>query len=159
MPDQIGMWWLSCCRSGVRSSSPVAAAESPTQLAITNACKPVYSTRILSGPVEQSRVESLAVCQWVGRPGVQRWPEPAAACGTRSSRMHLLMTMPLAGSPIVAEAARCLGVACEPPDARLPSARGRIWRERFGAHSRSIVHTDTRPMPASTRMGDHSGCM
>ena len=38
--------------------------------------------------------------------------KPAAACGTRPSRMHLITNMPLAGSPAVAnrpaEAARCL---------------------------------------------------
>jgi hypothetical protein len=64
--------------------------------------------------------------------------KPAAASGTRPSRMHFIMNMPLAGSPAVAnrpaEAARCLEVACGPPDARLPSAICRRWRER-SAHT------------------------
>jgi hypothetical protein len=60
--------------------------------------------------------------------------KPAAASGTRPSRMHCIMNMPLAGSPAAAnrpaEAARCFEVACEPPDARLPSAICQMWRER-----------------------------
>ena len=48
--------------------------------------------------------------------------------------MHGIMNVQLAGSPAVAsgpaEAARCFEVACEPPDARLPSAICQMWRER-----------------------------
>ena len=59
--------------------------------------------------------------------------KPAAASGTRPSRMHVIMNMPLAGSPAVAirpaEAARCLEVVCEHPDARLPSAICQMRRE------------------------------
>ena len=58
-------------------------------------------------------------------------------------RASITRNTQLADSPAVAsrpaEAARCLGDACGPPDARLPSARCRIWRERFGAHSRAIL--------------------
>jgi hypothetical protein len=58
---------------------------------------------------------------------------PAAACWTRASRMHGIMTVQLAGSPAVAsrpaEAALCFEVACEHPDARLPSAICQMWRE------------------------------
>jgi hypothetical protein len=80
--------------------------------------------------------------------------KPAAPCGTRASRMHVTKSMQLAGSPAVAsrpaEAARCLEVACEHPDARLPS-------EYAGAGVKVLrtqqAHTNTRPMPASYRMG------
>jgi hypothetical protein len=64
--------------------------------------------------------------------------KPAAASGTRASRMHFITNMPLAGSPAVAsrpaEAARCLEVVCEHPDARLPSAICQMRRER-SAHT------------------------
>ena len=64
--------------------------------------------------------------------------KPAAACGTRPSRMHVITNMPLAGSPAVAsrpaEAARCFEVACEHPDARLPSAICRM-RRKLTAHT------------------------
>jgi len=64
--------------------------------------------------------------------------KPAAACGTRASRMHDIRNVQLAGSPAVAnrpaEAARCFEVACEPPDARLPSAICQMWR-KLTAHT------------------------
>jgi hypothetical protein len=64
--------------------------------------------------------------------------KPAAASGTRPSRMHFITNMPLAGSPAVAsrpaEAARCLEVVCEHPDARVPSAICQMRRER-SAHT------------------------
>ena len=63
---------------------------------------------------------------------------PAAASGTRPSRMHRIRNAQLAGSPAVAsrpaEAARCFEVACEPPDARLPSAICQMWR-KLTAHT------------------------
>ena len=75
--------------------------------------------------------------------------KPAAACGTRASRMHVIMNMPLAGSPAVAsrpaEAARCFEVACEHPDARLPSEYARCGENFLRTKQ---AHTNTRPMPA-----------
>ena len=64
--------------------------------------------------------------------------KPAAASGTRASRMHGIRNVQLAGSPAVAsrpaEAARCFEVACEHPDARLRSAICQMWRE-LSAHT------------------------
>ena len=67
--------------------------------------------------------------------------KPAAASGMRPSRMHVIMKMPLAGSPAVAnrpaEAARCLEVACEHPGTSRckPTIRiCRSWREN-SAHT------------------------
>ena len=52
--------------------------------------------------------------------------------------MHGIRSVQLAGSPAVAnrpaEAARCFEVACEPPDARLPSAICQLWR-KLTAHT------------------------
>ena len=62
--------------------------------------------------------------------------------------------MPLAGSPAVAsrpaEAARCFEVACEHPDARLPSEYARCGENLLRTQQ---AHTNTRPMPASGWMG------
>ncbi len=62
----------------------------------------------------------------------------AAACWTRASRMHGIKSTSLAGSPAAAnrpaEAARCFEVACEHPDARLPSAICRMQR-KLTAHT------------------------
>ena len=75
--------------------------------------------------------------------------KPAAACGTRASRMHRIGSVRLAGSPAVAsrpaEAARCFEVACEHPDARLRSEYARCG-ENFPRTQQA--HTNTRPMPA-----------
>jgi hypothetical protein len=64
--------------------------------------------------------------------------KPAAASGTRASRMHGIRNVQLAGSPAVAsrpaEAARCFEVACEHPDAHIPSAICQMWRE-LSAHT------------------------
>ncbi len=80
--------------------------------------------------------------------------KPAAACGTRASRMHVIRNMQLSGSPAVAsrpaEAARCLRVACEPPDARLPSEYAGVGENFLRTHQ---AHTNTRPMPASYGVG------
>ena len=75
--------------------------------------------------------------------------KPAAACGTRASRMHSARSMRLAGSPAVAsrpaEAARCL----EP----CASTRTRVYHPQYARCSESVLptkqaHTNTRPMPA-----------
>jgi hypothetical protein len=80
--------------------------------------------------------------------------KPAAACGTRASRMHGIRNVQLAGSRAVAsspaEAARCFEVACEPPDARLPSKYARCGENLMRTQQ---AHTNTRPMPASGWMG------
>ena len=79
---------------------------------------------------------------------------PAAACGTRASRMHGIMNMQLAGSPAVAsrpaEAARCL-------ESRA-STRTRVYHPQYARCGENLLrtqqaHTNTRPMPASGRMG------
>ena len=74
--------------------------------------------------------------------------KPAAACGTRASRMHGIRSVQLAGSPAVAsrpaEAARCFEVACEPPDARLPSAICQMWR-KLTAHTAGPYQYATNP--------------
>jgi hypothetical protein len=75
--------------------------------------------------------------------------KPAAACGTRASRMLGIRSMSLAGSPAVAsrpaEAARCFEVACEHPDARLRSEYARCGENFLRTKQ---AHTNTRPMPA-----------
>ena len=75
--------------------------------------------------------------------------KPAAASGTRASRMHGIRSMSLAGAPAVAsrplEAARCFEVACEHPDARLRSEYARCGESLLRTQQ---VHTNTRPMPA-----------
>ena len=80
--------------------------------------------------------------------------KPAAACGTRASRMHGIRNVQLAGSPAVAsrpaEAAQCFEVACKPPEARLPSEYARCGENLLRTQQ---AHTNTRPMPASGRMG------
>ena len=76
-------------------------------------------------------------------------PKPAAASGTRASRMHGIRNVQLAGSPAVAsrpaEAARCFEVACEHPDARLRSEYARCGENLLRTKQ---AHTNTRPMPA-----------
>ncbi len=76
-------------------------------------------------------------------------PKPAAACGTRASRMHGIRNVQLAGSPAVAsrpaEAARCLEVACEHPDARLRSEYARCGENFLRTKQ---AHTDPRPIQA-----------
>ena len=80
--------------------------------------------------------------------------KPAAASGTRASRMHDIRNVQLAGSPAVAsrpaEAARCFEVACEHLDARLRSEYARCGENFLRTKQ---AHTNTRPMPASGRMG------
>ena len=80
--------------------------------------------------------------------------KPAAACGTRASRMHSTRNVRLAGSPAVAsrpaEAARCL----EPR----ASTRTRVYHPQYARCSESVLrtqqgHTKTRPMPGSSWMG------
>jgi hypothetical protein len=75
--------------------------------------------------------------------------KPAAASGSRASRMHGIRNVRLAGSPAVAsrpaEAARCFEVACEHPDARLRSEYARCGESLLRTQQ---VHTNTRPMPA-----------
>ena len=75
--------------------------------------------------------------------------KPAAASGTRASRMHGIRNVQLAGSPAVAsrpaEAARCFEVACEHPDARLRSEYARCGENFLRTKQ---AHTNTRPMPA-----------
>ena len=75
--------------------------------------------------------------------------KPAAACGTRASRMLGIRSMSLAGSPAVAsrpaEAARCFEVACEHPDARLRSEYARCGENFLRTKQ---APTNTRPMPA-----------
>ena len=78
----------------------------------------------------------------------------AAACWTRASRMHRIRNMPLAGSPAVAsrpaEAALCLEVACEHPDARLPSEYAGFGENFLRTQQ---AHTNRRPTPALSWMG------
>ena len=73
----------------------------------------------------------------------------AAASGTRPSHMHVIMNVPLAGSPAVAirpaEAARCLEVVCEHLDARLRSEYARCGENFLRTKQ---AHTNTRSMPA-----------
>ena len=80
--------------------------------------------------------------------------KPAAASGTRPSRMHFIMNMPLAGSPAVAsrpaEAARCFEVACEHPDTRLPSEYARCGENVLRTQQ---AHTNAQLIPASGWMG------
>ncbi len=79
---------------------------------------------------------------------------PAAACWTRASRMHGIRSTSLAGSPAAAsrpaEAARCL-------ESRA-STRTRVYHPQYAGCGDSLqrtqqAHTNTRPMPASDRMG------
>jgi hypothetical protein len=74
---------------------------------------------------------------------------PAAASGTRASRMHRIGSVQLAGSPAVAnrpaEAARCL-------ESRA-STRTRVYHPQYARCGESALrtqqaHTNTRPMPA-----------
>ncbi len=62
--------------------------------------------------------------------------------------------MPLAGSPAVAsrpaEAALCLEVTCEHPDARLPSEYAGFGENFLRTQQ---AHTNTRPTPALSWMG------
>jgi hypothetical protein len=64
--------------------------------------------------------------------------KPAAACGTRASRMHGTRNVQLAGSPAVAsrpeEAARCLEVTLQAPGRAFTIRICRIWRE-LSAHT------------------------
>ena len=77
--------------------------------------------------------------------------KPAAASGTRASRMHAhgIRNVQLAGSPAVAsrpaEAARCFEVACEHLAARLRSEYARCGENFLRTKQ---AHTNTRPMPA-----------
>ena len=75
--------------------------------------------------------------------------KPAAASGTRGSRMHGIRNVQLAGSPAVAsrpaEAARCFEVVCEHLDARSRSGYARCG-ENFLRPKQA--HTNTRPVPA-----------
>ena len=75
--------------------------------------------------------------------------KPAAASGTRASRMHGIRNVQLAGSPAVAsrpaEAARCFEVACEHLDARLRSEYARCGENFLRTQQ---AHTNTRPMQA-----------
>ncbi len=75
--------------------------------------------------------------------------KPAAASGTRPSRMDFITNMPLAGSPAVAnrpaEAARCL-------ESRA-STRTRIYHPQYAGCGENLkrpkqAHTNTRPRPA-----------
>ena len=79
---------------------------------------------------------------------------PAAASGTRASRMHHIGSVRLAGSPAVAsrpaEAARCL-------ESRA-STRTRVYHPQYAGCGENLkrtqqAHTNTRPMPASYGMG------
>ena len=79
---------------------------------------------------------------------------PAAASGTRASRMHRIGSVRLAGSPAVAsrpaEAARCL-------ESRA-STRTRVYHPQYAGCGENLLrtqqaHTNTRPMPASGWMG------
>ena len=80
--------------------------------------------------------------------------KPAAACGRRASRMHDIRNMQLASSPAVAdrpaEAALCLEVTCEQPDARLPYEYAGFGENFLRTQQ---AHTNTRPTPASSWMG------
>ena len=92
-----------------------------------------------SGAVNLDQIAAIAIVARARASGVGFFRRmPAAASGTRPSRMHRIRNAQLAGSPAVAsrpaEAARCLEVACEHPNARLPSAVCRMWRE-LSAHT------------------------
>ena len=79
--------------------------------------------------------------------------KPAAACGTRASRMHLIMNMPLAGSPAVvsrpAEAARCLESRASPPGCAFTIRICQMWR-KLTAHTAGPYQYATN---ASLRLG------
>ena len=68
--------------------------------------------------------------------------------------MHVIRNMQLASSPAVAdrpaEAALCLEVTCEHPDARLPSEYAGFGENFLRTQQ---AHTNTRPTPALSWMG------